>query len=363
MTVQKYLEAMKNIQNNLLDFINNDEAEENYQNLISIFTDQKIQEDGDQLKSVLYLICKVSENIYRPPKFFSKIERILLFLKESIKRSFSNSEIFDIFKKQKRILLFLFKEKILIMNQHIYSQIISNKLMRKNYHKYLLPEILPFLNKKTSISKEIPEKFEERRIIGENHNYICEIIRKDLIGDFIIYVEKESIVLDSLIETSIYETNPFLLNKKVSLIEYCAFFGSIQIFNYLYKNGVTLESSLILFAIHGANPEIINIFEQEKIKIDEELYKKCLKESIKCHHNSIADYISANFLENSNEKIYLIFNTCLSSYNFYFIQKEKINKYVFYDLCANDYVYLVNYFLNTCKIEINYRIVLMKLLF
>lgn len=358
MTVQKYLEAMKNIQNNLLEFINNDETEENYQNLISIFTDQKIQEDSDQLKSILYLICKVSENIYRPPKFFSKIERILLFLKESIKRSFLNSEIFDIFKKQKRILLFLFKEKILIMNQYIISKIISID-MDKNYNEYLLPEIFDY----TSIPKKIPEKFEERRIIGENHNYICEIIRKDLIGDFITYVEKESIVLDSLIEPSIYETNPFLLDKDVSLIEYCAFFGSIQIFNYLYKNGVMLESSLILFAIHGANPEIINIFEQEKIEIGEELYKKCLKESIKCHHNSIADYISANFLENSNEKIYLIFNTSLKSYNFYFIQKEKINKYVFYDLCVSDYVYLVNYFLNTCKIEINYRIVLMKLLF
>ena len=225
MTVQKYLEAMKNIQNNLLEFINNDETEENYQNLISIFTDQKIQEDSDQLKSILYLICKVSENIYRPPKFFSKIERILLFLKESIKRSFLNSEIFDIFKKQKRILLFLFKEKILIMNQYIISKIISID-MDKNYNEYLLPEIFDY----TSIPKKIPEKFEERRIIGENHNYICEIIRKDLIGDFITYVEKESIVLDSLIEPSIYETNPFLLNKNVSLSVYCAFFGSIQIF-------------------------------------------------------------------------------------------------------------------------------------
>ena len=53
--------------------------------------------------------------------------------------------------------------------------------------------------------------------------------------------------------------------NKITLIEYADFFGSIQIFNYLRKNGAELESSLWIYAVHGQNPEIINFLEENKI--------------------------------------------------------------------------------------------------
>ena len=46
---------------------------------------------------------------------------------------------------------------------------------------------------------------------GENDGYLCQIIQKDLIEEFITYVNKEDYPLNSYIEKSIFETNRFLL--------------------------------------------------------------------------------------------------------------------------------------------------------
>ena len=87
-----------------------------------------------------------------------------------------------------------------------------------------------------------------------------------MIEEFIIYVNKNNYQLDSFIETSHYETNSFLLKaEKVKLIEYASFFGSTQIFKYLYLNGIELSPSLWNFAIHGDDEEMIHILEEEKV--------------------------------------------------------------------------------------------------
>ena len=64
------------------------------------------------------------------------------------------------------------------------------------------------------------------------------MIRKDLIKEFLVFVNKKELNLDSKLKSSIYETNSFLIkNESITLIEYTAFYGSIQIFQYLQKNG------------------------------------------------------------------------------------------------------------------------------
>ena len=100
---------------------------------------------------------------------------------------------------------------------------------------------------------------------------------------------------------SIFETNYLLLkNKKTTLIEYSAFFGAIQIFRYLIQNKVELTPSLWLYAIHSQNAEIIHLLESNEIEPPENKsmknkYEAIFIESIKCHHNSIADYIKIIF--------------------------------------------------------------------
>ena len=57
-----------------------------------------------------------------------------------------------------------------------------------------------------------------------------------------------------------------MYDKSVNLIEYASFFGSIQIFKYLYLNGcksnISQNSSIMVYAIHGCNEEIIHILEK-----------------------------------------------------------------------------------------------------
>ena len=112
--VSEYLQNIENIQENILIFIENeDNQEENYQNLIQLFNDQKILDSPSEIKLILTLISKISDNHYRLPNFFSKLEQIILFFKDAMEKNFSNDDIFTIFSNNKRILLFLFKEGII----------------------------------------------------------------------------------------------------------------------------------------------------------------------------------------------------------------------------------------------------------
>ena len=77
----------------------------------------------------------------------------------------------------------------------------------------------------------------------KDDQYITELIRNDSIDEFITYINKNDYPIQSTIENSIFETNSLLLERKATLIEYTAFYGSIQIFKYLYLNKVELKPS------------------------------------------------------------------------------------------------------------------------
>ena len=76
-----------------------------------------------------------------------------------------------------------------------------------------------------------------------------------------IYIKVKKITnLEDSVEESIFETNLFLLKNKATYIEYAAFNGSYQIFNYLLQNTARPNNSLILYAIYGGNQFQIVIF-------------------------------------------------------------------------------------------------------
>ena len=81
------------------------------------------------------------------------------------------------------------------------------------------------------------------------------------------------------------------------------FYGSIQIFQYLRLSNVDLLPSLWLFIIHGKNPELIHILEENKIEPELNNYQICLVESIKCHHNEFAYYFLNNYLNGEDQSI------------------------------------------------------------
>lgn len=357
MNNQNYLEEMKTIENNIQSFIEDEfEIEEHLQVLTNLFDEIKLHDDKYKLKSLLRLIVEITNNFHRFPHLFSKIERILQLFKKDIKNFFPNWEIFSIFESNKRILLFLIEEKIMAIDSHIISALNKAKYISDKYHTFLAPEISPYINKKIcsqyeqvkNFKENIPEDFKEKRKIGENDNSICKIIREDLIEEFFHYEDKN---LNGKIHPSIYETNCFLLNKQPTLIEYAAFFGSIDIFKYLQNNNVRLTPSLWIYAVHSNNIEFIHILENNNIRPNSGSYKNCLEEALKCHHNELAYHIITKHLQNINSECVLTF--CLKYYNFGFMQNESINIYSFFSLCKFDYIVFVDILLKNESFDIN----------
>ncbi|KAK8887928.1 hypothetical protein M9Y10_038987 [Tritrichomonas musculus] len=380
MSISDYLEKMKVIQSYILSFITGeDNIEEDYANLLSFLIENNFRDDQYNLKALLYLVVKISDSHNRDSCFFDKIEKILLDLKIEIEKYFSNSEIFNIFKSNKRILLFLIQQKIMTIDKHIIELMLSNKYKIYGYPQYFSPEIYNFISKnkisknlKNQILNEIlkhpPDDFEEKRKSGENDDSLCQMIREDLIDEFLSFVNQNNFSLNSTIKNdSIYETNLFLLQKRkksksITLIEYAAFFGSIQIFKYLFLNKADLPNRLMIFAVHGDHPEIIRILE-ENLENQEEMYLKSFKESIKCHHKDISNYIINNHFQNNEEKIFKNLKASVKYYNYSFIPEKDMKCALFPYLCKYNHYYLVKYTATYMNVELNAKIIFKKKIF
>ena len=358
MNVAKYLDEMKDMQETFLEFLENIESiEENFKKLKIKFENMKIRDNKHDFRLVLHFISSICDNYCRSPSIFDKIERILQLFKADIKNYYTNSEIFSIFKQNTRLLLFLIKEEIIIVDENIAKKITTDEFREKKYPQYFAPEIKPFENKKwfleldenLNLKKSLPENFELMRNKGENESFICKLIREDSVEDFIVHFNKKCISPNATINPSIYETNSFLLENQIQskdgikLIEYAAFFGSIQIFTFLKNEKAELTPSLWLYAIHSKNAELIHLLEELDIEPiinndnEEKSYIECFKESIKCHHNAIANYFINNYLSNKDENSKDTFVQSLEYYNFLFLPKELVDESSFCHLCHFDY--------------------------
>ena len=366
-SIKDFLEKMIEIQNNLLDFIEN---EDNFNNLQQFLNEQKIQDNKDDITLILHLITKIANNYHHLPLFFDKIDRILGFFQHEIQKYFSNSEIFNIFKSNKRILLFLIESNILILDKYIVNRILTNKYFKNDYQHYFFPEIRPFIKEKwfpnygVGEDDELPENFYENRKKGENNSYICNLIQNDSVEEFIIYVNKNNIFLESSIKSSIYETNSFLIQKKEpTLIEYAAFYGSIQIFQYLNLSNAELTPMLWLYAIHGKNGEIIHLLEENKVEPDDKTFQECFTEAVKCHHNDIAQYIKDNLVQSNERNVFNPLPDYFGYYNFTFIDANQINGSTFNYLCRYDYDILVEVLIRNGNIDVNSKKILKSFCF
>ncbi|KAK8881019.1 hypothetical protein M9Y10_003729 [Tritrichomonas musculus] len=146
MSIEELKEKMKKVQSVLLDFLEDElNAEENYENFVKMITDFQINEGKQEIKSILRLINVIGNNHQRIHNFINKIMQILVYFKEKICKYFTNSEIFEVFNDNKRILLFLIEEKIMRIDECIVSRITSNEYLRSQYCEYFAPEIKPFL--------------------------------------------------------------------------------------------------------------------------------------------------------------------------------------------------------------------------
>ncbi|KAK8835619.1 hypothetical protein M9Y10_042332 [Tritrichomonas musculus] len=353
----EYIEKKKKNQESIVSFIDSDKGimhKDNiiFQNLIQQLNDEQIRRDQQEMLSFLYIISSISKHHHRNAFFFSKIEYLLREYKKEICHFFTSEKLFRIFGSNKRILLFLIEENFLKLDQSI-SDTMIKKYEKFNYKEFFFSELKKFLaNEETSRASETDEKtFKAKRRVGENDGYICKLIRNDMIDDFINYVNSTNFQLTSTIESSIFETNPMLNKRNPSLIEYSAFFGSIQIFKYLLLNKVELTESLFIYAIHGRNSEIIHLLEENLNNISNRIYARSVIESIKCHHNDLADY----FMNKQNEDV--VFYDGIKYYNYFYFPNELDSLIPFYYLCKHDYYKIVNFILQESDIEINFVVI------
>ena len=360
MDINNYVIQCKRIQKLFLAFIENSD-DICYQDLMKQLKNLNFSKE---LKAICRLILKIANNHRIENDHFTKIEKILLYFKEEMAQTFSNSEIFAIFKNNKRILLFLIAQKVISVDESTEKQLLSMENPNGvKYRHFFFPELVS----KEKIESELFEldpsilvNFDEKRKIGENDSYLCQLIRNDSIEEFVTHVNQTNLSLSSVIKPSIFETNVFLLKKpKTTLIEYAAFFGSIQIFQYLKIRNVELTPSLWLYAIHSKNAEMINLLEENKVEMPNDSFIDCIKEAIKCHHNEIANYFKNNFNFQKNENfddesiVDFIFRYCNYSY---FPDDFKQNN-AFYYLCRYNYSTLVNLFIDENKNDLESKII------
>ena len=160
-----------------------------------LFGFEEIPKKRIQLQNFLQLLLSLSNYHHRKLGFFSKIEKILLFLKNSIKQTLSNSSISNIFQSNKAIILFLLNSGIITLDESIFSCLIESKESNglKICH-FFISEIKNFLKDKNiqikeedlfEIDPDILCDYDEKRKIGENDSYICSLIRQDSVEEFI----------------------------------------------------------------------------------------------------------------------------------------------------------------------------------
>lgn len=225
----EYISAKKELSDEFYQII----EDENIQDITSLL---KINNEND-FKIILHLINNLSNYFYS--KHHSKITHFILFNSDYIKQNFTNSEIFNIFQNNKRILLFLIEQKIIEVdfvismliltkeeNHNFYIKYFSNfdLIIRKeaneyfnqtsstfkSYIYYFFPEIKPFLVQdcvnqiQQTLKKH--ENFDINRKIGQNEMQLCGLIREDSIKEFIIYVTKNNLSLSMRIQKDHYKT-------------------------------------------------------------------------------------------------------------------------------------------------------------
>lgn len=368
MTWQQYLQKKLEICDNFLQFIDGEKADLNF--------DHNILKNRSDIIETIHLLLNISQNHHRGPNFYNKIKQILDYFLDQIKQIYSVEEIYSLFKNDRIILVYLFEKGILVPDQLLLNFLKLNKeeyIFFDSYYFY--PEVKSYDAKLgkimeknlLKINPELLENFEEKRRIGENETYICSLIREDLIEEFVKYTQKTNFSLLSIIKPSIFETNPFLIkNDRTSLIEYAAFYGSIQIYQYLKINNAKFTREIWYYAIHGNNPNMIHQIESD-VSNAGYTYELILAEAIKCHHNNLAVYIQDNLLSEPIEKIveedknfYTNINSQIfGSFNFkFFPDKIDDNELYFYYACYYDYVSLVKFLFNTGKYDICKYIIL-----
>ena len=142
MEIQEYANQKTEIYKSLMSIVESEEEEVNdlFKNLYNQIESQHILEDRYELSEFLNMISKITNHHHRGNNFTKRIQQIILYYLDKIKQNLSNSEIFNLFKTNKLILLFLFDHQIINVDEYILNYFTKND-NRYNFSKFFYPEI------------------------------------------------------------------------------------------------------------------------------------------------------------------------------------------------------------------------------
>ena len=231
MEIEAFIKKMKDINSALLDFFDSSN-ESGFETLIEILEKNKL-ENKEEFRLLFQLVSKISSNHHRTSGFFDKLEKIFKYLFKDFPSSINIFDFIpDFTKYNKRILFLLLEKKLIKPDAAFVSKYLRSKRSDYDTFHFLYPTMKEFYEeeKQKQIEKDIFDHygdelptFEEKCRIGENDSYLCSLIRSDSIEEFVSYVNRTNLSLSVKIDSSIYETNSFLIGKEPKLIEYAAF--------------------------------------------------------------------------------------------------------------------------------------------
>lgn len=93
MSLQKTLDELKSYQDNILNYIKNenDDSDKDLLKLRKLYNEQNLCRNKYDLELILRLLINISNNHHRTANFFGKIEQILQIFKDDIFRIPKNS--------------------------------------------------------------------------------------------------------------------------------------------------------------------------------------------------------------------------------------------------------------------------------
>ncbi|OHS95398.1 hypothetical protein TRFO_10537 [Tritrichomonas foetus] len=278
-------------------------------------------------------LSTISTMINARPKYVYLYCQLLTHLSARTKFLFEKHEVSSLFNNKAALL-------VLLENGLITKDLIKEKFtVYPNELNFFYPEI-----EGTEKPKNIKMiENDELRVYGLNPDQIAESIRNDDLKAFQSATARLQ-TLNTLIRASRYETFDFVSNfgKRPSLIEYAAFFGSINVFKYLLEKGVEAGSTLPEFAAAGGNVEIIHLLEEDKtLPIGQE----CNLTAIEFFHRDLNEYFSNLNYENSPILNILV---SIEHYNMRYF----LNNILTEDLSKEDYELCLLYAVNSQNIDV-----------
>ena len=284
----------------------------------------------------MLLLSDIFENNIEIP---DKLMNIISFEKEFFEIT-NKSENFDKFLKTVEKFLSITDNKPLLSGLLDVFQIIrpnENETL-KIYQNILFlnfPNIHVDHKKITNKLKEYA-RINNIILIGNYDEIYLQYIKNDDIESFQDFISK--------LPSFDFEQKINTYTREGSIIHYAAYNGAIKCFKYLILNDVSLDSSLVLFAVAGGNSEIIHILENKGLS-----FAKAINTSIAFHRYAITDWILLHYDQesstNSSIPISIFFRNDCSLV--YFLCNEDINTLIELDdyMCATPFYML-------CDLEI-----------